>query len=161
MIMMIMKLYNTNSMWHVQMRFTVSMHEIETKALKGPLAAFRYTAHVWSPISEYCIYGRGQVTAPGKFPHSFREACEFFKVPRMGLVKDERLGQWLSVPTQGRREAQTGTKPFSLTMPGSDPQSGIDLGPHWRAEDVLTTQPDEHLQAQVLSSSFSPHLIST
>ena len=26
-------------MWHVQMRFTISMHEIEPKALKAPLAA--------------------------------------------------------------------------------------------------------------------------
>ena len=32
-------LYSANSMWHVQMRFTISMHEIEPKALKAPLAA--------------------------------------------------------------------------------------------------------------------------
>ena len=31
--------YHANSMRHVQMRFTVSMHEIEPKALKAPLAA--------------------------------------------------------------------------------------------------------------------------
>ena len=49
-------------------------------------------------------YGRGQVTAPGRFPYSFREVCEFFKVPCIGLVKVERLGQWLNVPTQGQRE---------------------------------------------------------
>ena len=43
----------------------------------------------------------------------------------------ERLGQRLNVPTQGRRVAQTGTKPFSLTAPGSDPQPIIEPGPHW------------------------------
>ena len=37
--MMIINLYSTNSMWHVQMRFTISMHETEPKALKAPLAA--------------------------------------------------------------------------------------------------------------------------
>ena len=59
-----------------------------------------------------CIYGRGQITGPGRFPYSFREACEFFKVPHIGLVKVERLGQQLNVPTQGQRVAQTGTQPF-------------------------------------------------
>ena len=49
----------------------------------------------------------------------------------LGLVKAERLGQRLNVPTQGRRVAQTGTKPFSLTTPESDPQPGIEPGPHW------------------------------
>ena len=47
-------------------------------------------------------YGRGQVTAPGRFPYSFREACEFFKVPRIGLVKVGRLGQRLNVPPKDR-----------------------------------------------------------
>ena len=47
------------------------------------------------------MHGRGQVTEPGRFPYSFREVCEFFKVPRIGLVKAERLGQRLNVPTQG------------------------------------------------------------
>ena len=89
------------------------------------------------------VYDRGgQITAPGKFPCFFREACEFFKVPHaelvkleacqlfkvphVELVKIERLGQRLNVPTQGRRVAQKGTKPFSLTMPGSDPYPGIE-----------------------------------
>ena len=49
----------------------------------------------------------------------------------IGLVKDGRLGQWLNVPTQGWRVAQTGTKPFSLTTPESDPQPEIEPGPHW------------------------------
>ena len=55
----------------------------------------------------------------------------FEKRVSTGLVKVERLGQQLNVPTQGRRVAQTGTKPFSLTAPGSDPQPGIEPGPHW------------------------------
>ena len=59
-------------------------------------------------------------------------------------MKVERLGQWLNVPTQGRRVAQTGTKPFSLTVPGSDPQLGIEPGPHWWEADMLTTWPPEH-----------------
>ena len=63
---------------------------------------------------------RGQITALGKFPYSFREACEFFKDPNMELVKVERLGQELNVPTQGQRVAQTGTRPFSLMMPGCE-----------------------------------------
>ena len=37
--MMIINLYSANSMLHVQMRFTISIHEIEPKALKAPLAA--------------------------------------------------------------------------------------------------------------------------
>ena len=82
------------------MRFTVSMHEIEPKALKAPLAACRYTAQVLSLVSVYVIYGRGRITAPGRFPYSFRVA-------------------------------QTGTKPFSLTAPGSDRHPGIEPGPHW------------------------------
>ena len=48
-------------------------------------------------------------------------------VPRIGLVKVERF----NVLTQGRRLAQTGTKPFSLTAPRSDPQPGIEPEPHW------------------------------
>ena len=72
-------------------------------------------------MSIYGIYGRGQVTAPGRFPYSFREVCEFFKVPCIGLVKVERLGQRLNVPTQGGRVAQT----------GDGPQLGIEPGQHW------------------------------
>ena len=77
------------------------------------------------------VYSRGRITAPGRFPYSFGEVCEFFKVPRIGLVNVERLGQRLNVPTQGQRVAQTGTKPFSLMALGSDPQPGIEHGPHW------------------------------
>ena len=80
----------------------------------------------------------------GRLPYSFREECEFFKVPRIGSVKVERLGQRLNVPTQGRRVVQTGTKPFSLTAPGSDPQPGIEPRPHWWETDVLTARPPEH-----------------
>ena len=32
--MMIINLYSANSMWHVQMHFRISMHEIELKVLK-------------------------------------------------------------------------------------------------------------------------------
>ena len=44
------------------------------------------------------------------------EACESLNVPLIGLVKIERLGQRLNIPTQGRRVAQTGTKPFSENL---------------------------------------------
>ena len=58
----------------------------------------------------------------GDSPTLFREVCELFKVPCIGLVKIERLGQWLNVPTQGQRVTQTEDgRPFSLTAPGSDP----------------------------------------
>ena len=107
-----------------------------------------YTVHVWSLIGECGIHGRGRITTPGRFPYSFQEACEFFKVPHNGLVKDERLGQRLNIPTQGRRVAQTGTKPFSLTTPGSDPQPRMKPGPHWWETDVLTTQPPGHQPPQ-------------
>ena len=72
------------------------------------------------------------------------EKCVSSLVPHIGLVKVERLGQRLNVPTQGRRVAQTGTKPFSLTAPGSDPQPGIEPGPHWWEADMLTARPPEH-----------------
>ena len=129
-------LYITNSMWHVQIHFTVSMQEIELKA-----SGCRYMVHIWSLIS---VYDRGQITALGRFPYSFREAWEFFKVPSIGLVKIERLGQRLNVPTQGKRVAQTETKPFSFTALGSDPQPRIEHGPHWWETDLLTTRPPEH-----------------
>ena len=48
-------------------------------------------------------HGKEQITTAWKFLYSFREACEFFKVPRIGLVKVERLDQRLNVPTQGLR----------------------------------------------------------
>ena len=61
-----------------------------------------------------------------ELPLLFREVCEFFKVPRIGLVKVERLGNWLN-RTEGT-VAQTETKPlFSLMAPGPDPQPGIKL----------------------------------
>ena len=75
------------------------MHEIEPKALKVPLAAtIQFHVHVCSLISVYGIYRKGRITAPGRFPYSFQEACEFFKVPCIWLVKVERLGQWRSPP---------------------------------------------------------------
>ena len=47
------------------------------------------------------ICGRGRITAPGRFlGYTFQEVCEFFKVPHIGLVKVERLGQRLNVPTK-------------------------------------------------------------
>ena len=68
----------------------------------------------------------------GDSPTLFEKRMSSFKVPCIGLVKVERLGQWLNVPTQGRRVAQTGDeRPFSLTVPGSDPQLGIEPRPHW------------------------------
>ena len=71
----------------------------------------------------------------GDSSNLFQEECEFFRVPHLGLVKVERLhvhvGQWLNVPTQGRRVAQTGTKPFSLMALGSDLQLGIEPKLHW------------------------------
>ena len=112
----------------------------------------RYTVHVWSLISVYGIYGRGRITTTGRFPYSFREACEF---PCIGLVKVERLGQRLNVPTQGRRVAQKGTKPFSLTAPGSDLQQGIEPGPHWWETDMLTTRPPEQLWREIGDCSQS------
>ena len=57
-------------------------------------------------------------------PFSRSTVCEFFKVPCIRLVKVERLGQ----PTQGWRVGQTGTKPFSLTAPGSDPSWELNPG---------------------------------
>ena len=92
MMTMILNLYSANSMWHVQMCFIISMQEIEPKALKAPLAGS------WSLISVYVIYGRVQITAPGRFPYSFEECVS------SGLVKVDRLGQQLNVPTQGQRE---------------------------------------------------------
>ena len=74
----------------------------------------------------------------------FEKHVSSVKVPRTGLVKIERLGQCLNVPTQGRRVAQTGTTPFSLMALGSDPQSGIEPRPHWWETDALTTWPPEH-----------------
>ena len=99
----------------------------------------------------YGIYRWGRITAPGRFPYSFREVCEFFKVPRIGLVKIERLGQRLNVPTQGRRVAQTGTKSFSLTALGSDLQPGIKPGRHWWEADLLTTRPPENPSGGILT----------
>ena len=52
-------------------------------------------------------------------------------VPHIGFVKVERLGQRPNVPTQGQRVDHTGIKPFSLTVPRSDPQPGIEPGLHW------------------------------
>ena len=77
-------------------------------------------------------------------PTLFKNCCEFFKVPCIGLLQVGRLGQRLNVPTQGRRVAQTGTKPFSLTTPESDPQPGIEPRPHWWEAHMLTTRPTEH-----------------
>ena len=96
--------------------------------LLGMRSNRKHRRRLWLPLYGSCmisisdvVYDRGgQITAPGKFPYSFREACELFKVPRVELVKVERLGQRLNVPTQGRRVAQTGTRPFSLTTQGCE-----------------------------------------
>ena len=77
----------------------------------------------------------------GDSPTLFEKCCGFFKVPRIGLAEVGRLGQRLNVPTQG----QTGDeRPFSLTAPGSNPQPGIEPGPHWWEADARTTRPPEH-----------------
>ena len=56
----------------------------------------------------------------GGSPTLLREVLWDLKVTRIGLVEVGRLGQWLNVPTQGRRVAQTGdVRPFSLTVLGS------------------------------------------
>ena len=90
-----------------------------------------HMVHVRSLIGVYGIYGRGWITAPGRFPYSFPEAFQFFKDSLIGLEKVERLSQQLNVPTQEHRGAQTRKRPFSLITPGSDPQPGIELGQHW------------------------------
>ena len=66
----------------------------------------------------------------------FEKCYGFFEVPWIGLLKVGRLGQQLNVPTQGRRVAQTvDERPFSFTVPGLDPQLGIEPGPHcWGAD---------------------------
>ena len=74
----------------------------------------------------------GQASNTGEIPLLFEKCCGIFKVPRIGLVEVARLGQRLNVPTQGQRVAQTGDERlFSLTALGSDPQPGIEPGPHW------------------------------
>ena len=74
------------------------------------------------------------------------------KFPHIGLVEVGRLGQWLNVPTQGRRVAQTGDeRPFSLTAPGTDPQPGTKPRLHWWEVDML---PLGHLST--LESSQGP-----
>ena len=72
----------------------------------------------------------------GDSPTLFEKCSGFFKVPHIGLADVGRLGQWLNVPTQGWRvhvqEAQTGDeRPFSLTVPESDAQPGVEPGSHW------------------------------
>ena len=51
----------------------------------------------------------------GDSPTLFKKHVSYFKVPHIGLVNVERLGEQLNVPTQGRRVAQTETKPFLAT----------------------------------------------
>ena len=76
----------------------------------------------------------------GDYPILFEKCCEFFKVPRIGLVEAGRLGQQLNVPSQGQRLAQTGDeRPFSLTAPGTDPQPGVEPGVRH-----ATNRPPEH-----------------
>ena len=98
----------------------------------------------WS-LSYKCIrYMTGRQRL-GDSPTLFEKCCGFFKVPCIGLAEVGRLGQRLNILTQGRRVARTrDERPFSLTVLGSDPQPGIEPGPHWREADVLTTQPPEH-----------------
>ena len=76
----------------------------------------------------------------GDYPTLFEKCCEFFEVPRIGLVEAGRLGQQLNVPSQGQRLAQTGDeRPFSLTAPGTDPQPGVEPGVRH-----ATNRPPEH-----------------
>ena len=64
----------------------------------------------------------------------------------IGLVKVDRLGQRLNIPTQGQTvTALTGDeRPFSRTVLGSDPQLGIGTRPHWWETDTL---PTDHLSS--------------
>ena len=67
-------------------------------------------------------------------------------------VSRGRLGQRFDIPTQGRRVAPTGgERPFSLTAPGSDPQPGIEPGPHWWESDAL---PIGHLSIHIYHFCF-------
>ena len=112
------------------MPFTVSMCEIEPKALKAPLAAaIRFMSDLWLVHMVYMEEDGSQHR--GDSPTFFLEVCEFFEVPCIGLVKVERLGQRLNDPTQGWRVAQTGIQPLKLMAPGSDPQLGIKPRLHW------------------------------
>ena len=65
----------------------------------------------------------------GDSPTLLKKRVEFFKVPCIGSVNVERLDQWLYVPTQGQRVAQTGDeRPFSLRVLVSDPSWESNLG---------------------------------
>ena len=62
------------------MCFTISMHEIEPKALKAPLAAairFKYDLYL---VYMVCMEEDGSQHWGDS--STLREACEFFKVPR-------------------------------------------------------------------------------
>ena len=69
--------------------------------------------HIWYLISVYGIYGE-PITAPGRFPYSFQEVCEFFNVPYIGLVKVERLGQQLNIPHPRTEGAEIYFLPFNV-----------------------------------------------
>ena len=84
----------------------------KTTLLNLPFWVYTLRRVFQTTVSEY---GGRQVTTPGRFPYSFWEVCEFFKVPRIGLVKVGRLDQRLNVPTQGRRVAQTDRNKALLT----------------------------------------------
>ena len=60
---------------------------------------------------------------------------------RISSVGSLWLGQQLDVPTQGRRVAQTGTKPISLPALGSDLHPRIEPGLHWWANHSATWTP--------------------
>ena len=111
-MIMIINLYSANSIWHVQMRFTISRAWDPTESIESATGC-RYTIHVWSLISVV-----------------------------------ERLDQRLNLPTQGQTVARTGTNPFSLTAPGSDPRYQIpsrESNPGRIGErPTLTTRPPEH-----------------
>ena len=84
-MIMIINLYSANSMWHM---FKCALQLACMRSNR------KHWRRLWLPLYGSCMiskYGRGRITAPGRFPYSFREACEFFKVPRIGLVKVERL----------------------------------------------------------------------
>ena len=81
-----------------------------TESIEGATAC-RHTVHVWSLINVYGIYGRGQVTALGKFPYSFEK-----RVPHIGFVKVERLGLTSLPKTEGSSDRNKALLTYSAKI---------------------------------------------
>ena len=71
-----------------QMRFTITRHEIEPKALKG----CRYTVPVWSQLVIWYMIEVDRSQHRGNSPTLSEKSGEFFIVPRVELVKVETAG---------------------------------------------------------------------